>query len=67
MNHKSYRLSDCQKCLAENGFEFVRHGKHFIYKRGDRHISLPRTVNVMMWKRLVKENNLSVNFRLHPQ
>lgn len=64
--YKGYRVKDCAKVLKDNGFVLERTGKHFVFTREGKHISLPLvSVNEMMWKRLVKENNLVCNYRLH--
>ena len=55
----------CRKILIKNGFSKVVNTKsdHIkFYNDSGKHVSIPckKTVNDMMWKRLVKENNLKV-------
>ena len=64
--YKGYRPQDCAKILKDNGFVHVRTGRHFVFVREGKHVSIPLvSVNQMMWKRIVKENKLVCNFRLH--
>lgn len=60
----NYRV--CKKILIQNGFSKIVNGKsdHIkFYNNQGKHISIPckKVVNDMMWKRLVKENNLIAN------
>lgn len=55
----------CKKVLIRNGFSKIVTTKsdHIkFYNNSGKHVSIPckKTVNDMMWKRLVKENNLKV-------
>lgn len=47
-----------KKILKYNGFEYVRNNGHQIYSDGKRTISIPRSWNGAIIKRLIKENNL---------
>ena len=48
-----------EQLLNENGFELVRcRGSHFVYKRNGETISIPKNLNKMIGRRLVKEHNL---------
>ena len=59
-----YRV--CKRILIKNGFSKIVNGKsNYIkfYNNSGKHVCIPRKkiVNDMMWKRLVKENNLKAN------
>lgn len=42
--------------LIANGYEYKRcKGSHFIYGDGSRTVSVPKDLNKMIYKRLVKE------------
>lgn len=56
----------CKKILVKNGFSKIVKGRsdHIkFYNKQGQHVSIPckKVVNDMMWKRLVKENNLKAN------
>ncbi len=55
----------CKRILVDNGFSKIVNGRsdHIkFYNSKGKHICIPckKVVNDMMWKRLVKENNLKV-------
>ena len=55
-----------KKILMKNGYNNIQHSRsdHIkFYNRDGIHISIPyhKDFNDMMWKRLVKENNLKIN------
>ena len=61
MKTLSMKRRDFEKILRKNGFVLNRSkGSHDIYKKGERHISIPhRTdINCMLMRRLIRENNL---------
>ena len=62
MNRKVYSRRECIIIVQENGFIFDHStGGHDIYKRVGKPISLPsHKINPMMFRRLMKENNMSV-------
>lgn len=56
------RSKDVSRILERNGYYRERCNKHIIFKKeGKRHIAIPlHMVNSMVWRRLVKENNLII-------
>lgn len=45
--------------LISNGYREIRsNGSHFIYSNGTNQITVNKDLNKMVWKRLIKENNL---------
>ena len=59
MRVKTYTRREFEQLLNENGFELVRcRGSHFVYKRNGETISIPKNLNKMIGRRLVKEHNL---------
>lgn len=65
MQLKEFSVREVQNILARNGFIPVRtKGSHRIYSNGSCQISIPsqkKTVNKMLFLRLVKENNIIIN------
>lgn len=59
---KEYSTRDAVKMLRDNGFVLLRNnGGHEIYERGSSRIVIPihnRSINRMLFNRIVKENNL---------
>lgn len=56
---KVYNGKEFTKILLKNGFEFVsQKGSHRKYKRGDQTVVISQNVNRMIAQRLIKENNL---------
>lgn len=61
MSNKTYSKREFEQILNNNGYEYIRcRGSHFIYKKGNRTISLPKNLNKMISKRLIKENALLI-------
>ena len=60
MHVKPYTKKDFEKLLINNGFSLQRvKGSHFIYKNGTDLISVPKNLNKMISRRLVKEYHLA--------
>ena len=65
MRKKDFATREAVAILAANGFSFLRFGKggHSIYSNGKASISIPvhnKTVNKMLFARIIKENGLRV-------
>lgn len=62
---KEYSVREVQDILSRNGFTYLRtHGSHRIYSNGNCSVSIPsqkKTVNKMLFLRIIKENNLMLN------
>lgn len=59
MRVKAYTKREFAQLLNENGYEFARcNGSHFIYKKGDKTVSVPKNLNSMIGRRLIKEHKL---------
>ena len=59
MRVKAYTKREFAQLLNENGYEFVRcRGSHFVYKRENATIVVPKNLNSMIGRRLIKEHNL---------
>ena len=59
MKIKTYNRREFEHLLTENGYEFSRcRGSHFIYKKESMTISVPKNLNKMIGRRLIKEHNL---------
>lgn len=59
----TYSQRDVQKLMKKNGFERVPNrgkGSHSIYSNGNRTISICRSCNTMIIRRLIKEYGLTV-------
>ena len=63
MNRKVYSRRECLQIIKKNGFVYDHStGGHDLYKRGGKTISLPsREINSMMFRRLMKENNMKAH------
>jgi len=49
------------KVLKRNGYDLIRKkGSHFIYSNGQRTVSINKDLNMMVARRLIKENGLLV-------
>ena len=60
MHAKPYTKKDFEKLLINNGFSLQRvKGSHFIYKNGTDLISVPKNLNKMISRRLIKEYRLA--------
>ena len=47
--------------LDKNGYKLARcKGSHFIYKKENKTVSVPKNLNKMICKRLIKEHELSI-------
>ena len=59
---KQYTSRAFIKIVERNGFHYDRHnGSHSIYVNGKgRHISIPKKLECVIARRLIKENNLKV-------
>ena len=60
---RQYTSREFIKIVEMNGFHYSRHnGSHAIYVNDDgRHISIPRNLECVIARRLIKENNLKTN------
>ena len=60
MDKKIYTRKECLAIIKNNGFVYDRSsGDHDIYKRNEKHISIPaRQINPMLFRRLMRENNM---------
>ena len=60
---RQYTSREFIKIVEKNGFHYIRHsGSHAIYVNDDgRHISIPRNLECVIARRLIKENNLKTN------
>lgn len=66
MKIPEYSTREVQQILRRNGYTLTRTTKssHNVYSNGKRNISIPvqnKTVNKMLFMRLVKENNLKID------
>lgn len=59
---KQYTSKEFIKIVKKNGFHYDRHnGGHSIYINDKgRHISIPKKIESVIARRLIKENNLKV-------
>lgn len=62
---KQYTSREFIKIVKFNGFWYDRHnGDHAIYVNDKgRHISIPKNLECVIARRLIKENNLEVNIK----
>lgn len=65
MKTKEYSVREVIDLLEQNGYVFKRttKGSHKIYSNGERSIAIPvqhKSVNRVMFARLIKENGLAV-------
>ena len=62
---KQYTLREFIKIVKFNGFWYDRHnGDHAIYMNDKgRHISIPKNLECVIARRLIKENSLEVNIK----
>ena len=59
MKLKTYNRREFEHLLNKNGYELVRcRGSHFVYKKESTTISVPKNLNKMIGRRLIKEYNL---------
>ena len=59
---KQYTQREFVKIVTKNGFYYSRHnGDHAIYVNDEgRHISIPKKLECVIARRLIKENNLNI-------
>lgn len=62
---RQYTSREFIKIVKFNGFYYNRHnGDHAIYVNDKgKHISIPKNLESVIARRLIKENNLEVNIR----
>ena len=62
---RQYTSREFIKIVKFNGFWYNRHnGDHAIYVNDNgRHISIPKNLECVIARRLIKENNLEVNIK----
>lgn len=62
---KQYTQKEFIKIVEMNGFRYNRtSGSHFIYTNNrNKHISIPRRLESVIARRLIKENNLNINIK----
>ena len=62
---RQYTLREFIKIVEFNGFYYNRYnGDHAIYVNDKgRHISIPKNLESVIARRLIKENNLDVNIK----
>ena len=62
---KQYTQREFIKLVVSNGFYYDRHnGDHAIYLNNEgRHISIPKNLECVIARRLIKENNLDLNIK----
>ena len=59
MRVKAYSKREFERLLTDNGYEFARcKGSHFIYKKANETVAVPKNLNSMIGRRLIKEHNL---------
>ena len=60
MLRKIYTRKEIISIIHNNGFTYERsNGGHDIYVKQGKHISIPRNeVNPMIWRRLMRENDI---------
>ena len=60
---KQYTQKEFIRIVKNNGFQYNRHnGDHAIYVNDKgRHISIPKNLECVIARRLIKENNLDTN------
>lgn len=62
---KQWTYREFVKLVKYNGFLYSRHnGDHAIYvDKNGRHISIPQTLQCVIARRLIRENNLQTNIK----
>lgn len=63
---KQYTSREFIKIVEFNGYYYSRHnGDHAIYSNAEsgRHISIPKNLECVIARRLIKENNLVTNIK----
>lgn len=60
-NAGKYDFKKMQKILKNNEYSLIRiKGSHFVYSNGERTVSINKDLNMMVAKRLIKENELCI-------
>ena len=61
MKAVEYSFRDFTKILRRNGFYLARcRGDHYMFKKGGKNVTVNRKLNMMVARRLIKENDLEV-------
>ena len=62
---RQYTSREFIRIVKFNGFRYIRHsGDHAIYVNDKgRHISIPKNLECVIARRLIKENNLVTDFK----
>ena len=62
---RQYTLREFIKIVEFNGFYYNRHnGDHAVYMNDNgRHISIPKNLESVIARRLIKENNLVIDIK----
>lgn len=62
---KQYTSREFIKIVQSNGFYYLRHnGDHAIYRNSKgKHISIPKKLECVIARRLIKENQLNTNIK----
>ena len=62
---KQYTSREFAKIAENNGFQYKRHsGSHAIYMDvNGRHMSIPKNLECVIARRLIKENKLNTNLK----
>lgn len=61
---KQYTHREFVRIVENNGFQYNRNnGSHAIYVKNGRHISIPKNLECVVARRLIKENNLNTNIK----
>lgn len=59
MRLKAYSKREFEQLLNNNGYELTRcRGSHFVYKKENSTVVVPKNLNSMIGRRLIKEHNL---------
>lgn len=59
---KQYTQLEFIRIVKRNGYLYNRHnGDHAIYVKDGKHISIPKRLECVIARRLIKENNLDIN------
>lgn len=60
-NAGKYDFKKMQRILKDNKYTLNRiKGSHFVYSNGERTVSINKDLNMMVAKRLIKENDLCI-------
>ena len=61
---KQYTQREFIRILHKNGYSYSRNnGSHAIYVKDSKHISIPKKLECVIARRLIKENNLDINLK----